>query len=147
MNDQNQYVHDTSDIHERIRAGILPVIEHVEALAAGDVCHYFSPVRFGRRRADQFGHLLLTTGWVRFRGAMDVSIAWSEVTHIDRLDHEIVVSLNRSRRQFRFWCNSIGEAEEGVLIGDRLRMAALADPRLNHPADRERSGSASGALT
>ena len=134
MTDQNQYVYDASDIHERIRAGVLPVVEHVEALAAGDVCHYQAPVRFGRRRADQFGYLLLTAGWVRFRGAMDVSIAWSEVTCIDHFDHEIVVSLQRSRRQFRFWCDSLAEAEAGAIIGDHLRLAALADAATEIPS-------------
>jgi hypothetical protein len=103
---------------------VLPVVPDIPGLPAGDVCHYLMPVRFGRRRADQFGHLLLTAACLRFRGAIDVSIAWSEVADISRLEHEIVVSLHQSRRELRFWCTTTNEAESGHAIGSHLRLSA-----------------------
>src|SRR5688572_5080249 len=39
------------------------------AIVAGrDACHFLAPVRCGRRRTDQFGHLELTTERLRFHG-------------------------------------------------------------------------------
>jgi hypothetical protein len=126
VSDQKQYELERGVVHGYIHQDVLPVVEDVKGLSPGDVCHYAAPVRFGRRRADQFGHLLLTSTCLRFRGAMDVSIAWTEVTSVHRMNHEIVVSLHESRRELRFWCDSLHEADDGVVIGTHLRLAAAA---------------------
>ena len=41
-----------------------------------DPCHFATPVRFGRRRTDQVGHLVFTSAWLRFRGTVDFAVAW-----------------------------------------------------------------------
>ena len=62
-----------------LERGDLPAVKPPDPLAPGDTCHYMAPVRFGRRRSDQYGHLVLTGGWLKFRGTGDVSVSWSEV--------------------------------------------------------------------
>lgn len=110
---------DALDIQDRIGMGMLPIIsERVDGLSPNDACHFAAPVRFGRRLADQFGHLLFTSSWIRFRGAMDMSITWTEVCDVQRDRREIVVSLLQSRRTLRFWCHTYSEAAVGVIIGE-----------------------------
>ena len=47
------------DLADDITRHILPLVAAHATLPAGDVCHCATPVRFGRRRTDQFGHLEL----------------------------------------------------------------------------------------
>lgn len=110
----------------RLRLGDLPTANAPDALAPGDVCHFAAPVRFGRRRSDQYGHLMLTGGWLKFRGTLDVSVAWGEVGEVRWAGREIVVSLENSRRLLRFSCHSIGEAARGGVIA--LHLARSARP-------------------
>jgi len=115
----------------------LPVVEPLDPLPPGDACHFVCPVRFGRRRSDQFGHLILSAGWLRFRGALDVSVAWSEVAHVRRDGREIVVSLRESRRMLRFSCQTFLEAARGGAIAEHLASASIGGqpPRpAEHPA-------------
>jgi hypothetical protein len=108
----------------RLWLGDLPTATPPDALAPGDVCHFVAPVRFGRRRSDQYGHVMLTGGWLKFRGTLDVSVAWGEVAGVQRAGREIVVSLQDSRRLLRFSCHSIAEAARGGVIVQHLARAA-----------------------
>jgi hypothetical protein len=121
----------TIELAARLHRGDLPKVKPPDPLAPGDECHFVTPVRFGRRRVDQYGHLVLTSGWLKFRGTIDVSVSWSEVAEVQRARREIVMSLQDSRRLLRFSCHSEGEAARGFLIARHLVQSALlstADP-------------------
>ena len=66
---------DGLDLADEIARDNLPVVATIEPLPAGDVCHFATPVRFGRRRTDRFGHLQLTNGWLTFRAARAAVLA------------------------------------------------------------------------
>jgi hypothetical protein len=102
----------------------LPIATCPYPLPARDVCHFVCPVRFGRRRADQYGYLVLTSGRLRFRGALDMSVAWSEVASVDRADAELIVRLQESTRLLRFSCQSGDDAARGGEIASVLVRAA-----------------------
>ena len=88
-------------------------------------------MRFGRRRVDQYGHVVLTSGWLKFRGTLDLSVTWSEIADVHRAAREIVVSLEDSRRLLRFSCHSELEAARGAVIAQYLAQSArlhTADP-------------------
>jgi hypothetical protein len=114
----------TTELAARLRRGELPRVKAPDPLAPGDECHFVTPVRFGLRRVDQYGHLVLTSGWLKFRGTVDVSVAWGEVADVQRARREVVVSLRDSRRLLRFWCHSEAEAACGVLIAQHLAQSA-----------------------
>ena len=114
----------TTELAARLRRGELPRVKAPDPLAPGDECHFVSPVRFGRRRVDQYGHLVLTSGWLKFRGTVDVSVAWSEVADVQHSRREVVVSLRDSRRLLRFSCHSEAEAARGALIAQHLAQSA-----------------------
>ena len=114
----------TTELAARLRVGELPKVDAPDPLAPGDECHFVTPVRFGRRRADQYGHLVLTSGWLKFRGTIDVSVTWSEVADIQRVRREMVVSLRDSRRLLRFSCHSEAETARGVLLAQHLAQSA-----------------------
>jgi hypothetical protein len=108
------------DVQSQLERGDVPVVDCLEALPPGDACHFVAPVRFGRRRADQFGHLLLTSGWLKFRGSLDVSITWSEIGSVRRDGRDLIVALHDSRRVLRFSCHSLSEAAVGRVIAEHL---------------------------
>ena len=108
----------------RLERGDLPTVKPPDPVAPGDTCHYVAPVRFGRRRSDQYGHLVLTGGWLKFRGTLDVSVSWSEIGRVERSGREVVVSLEDSRRMLRFACHSETEAAHGVLLAQHLSRGA-----------------------
>jgi hypothetical protein len=112
------------DLADRIDRGEMPTAVAPDPLAPGDQCHFVVPVRFGRRRSDQYGHLVLTSGWLKFRGTLDVSVAWSEVADVRRGGREMVVSLEESRRLLRFSCHSVAEAARGGVIAQHLARSA-----------------------
>jgi hypothetical protein len=114
----------TTDLATRLRRGELPKVKAPDPLAPGDECHFVSPVRFGRRRVDQYGHLVLTSGWLKFRGTVDVSVAWGEVADVQCARREVVVSLRDSRRLLRFSCHSEAETARGALIAQHLAQSA-----------------------
>jgi hypothetical protein len=129
----------TTELAARLERGELPRVKAPDPLAPGDECHFVTPVRFGRRRADQYGHMVLTSGWLKFRGTVDVSVAWSEVADVQRARREMVVSLRDSRRLLRFLCHSEGEAARGVLLAQHLTQSAQpatadSDPSFHHAA-------------
>jgi len=114
----------TTELVARLGRGELPSVQAPDPLAPGDECHFVTPVRFGRRRADQYGHMVLTSGWLKFRGTVDVSVTWGEVADVQRARREVVVSLRDSRRLLRFSCHSEPEAARGVLIAQHLTQSA-----------------------
>jgi hypothetical protein len=129
--DQAAVAFEASELANRLRRGDLPVVKPRDPLAPGDECHFVTPARFGRRRIDQYGHLLLTSGWLKFRGTLDVSITWSEIADVHRAAREIVISLQDSRRLLRFSCPSEAEAARGATIAQHLAQSArvhTADP-------------------
>ena len=137
--DETAIESEATELANRLRQGELPTAKPPDPLAPGDQCHYVTPVRFGRRRADHYGHVVLTSGWLKFRGTLDLSITWTEVSDVQRAAREIVVSLDDSRRLLRFSCHSELEAARGVVIARYLAQSArlhTADPltALNHAA-------------
>ena len=128
---------ETIELVDRLRRGEWPTATAPDPVAPGDECHYVTPVRFGRRRADQYGHLILTSGWLKFRGTLDLSVTWSEVADIQRSSREVVVSLQDSRRLLRFSCHSETEAARGAVLAQHLtqsarRHTADPDPAFHH---------------
>lgn len=129
----------TTELLANLRRGELPKVKALDPLAPGDECHFVTPVRYGRRRVDQYGHVVLTTGWLKFRGTIDVSVAWDEIRTVQRTGRELVVSLRDSRRLLRFSCHSDGEAARGALIAEHLAQSAEeataeSDTSLHHAA-------------
>jgi hypothetical protein len=129
----------TTDLLVHLRRGELPKVTAPDPLAPGDECHFVTPVRFGRRRADHYGHLVLTSGWLKFRGTVDVSVAWGEVADVQGVRREVIVSLRDSRRLLRFSCHSDAEAARGVLLAKHLaqsaeRATAESDTSFHHAA-------------
>ena len=117
---------EADGMRARLERGDLPVLDPGGYLPPSDICHFVAPVRFGRRRLDHVGHLLLTAEAIRFRGAVDVSLAWGDVESVRRDDREIVVSLQQRRWTLRFWCHSYAEATVGVVIANHLRRTVTA---------------------
>lgn len=111
---------DAVELANLLKHGDLPIAEAPDLVAPGDQCHFVAPVRFGRRRSDQYGHLVLTGGWLKFRGSLDVSVGWGEVAEVRRVGRDIVVSLEESRRLLRFSCYSAAEAARGGVIAQYL---------------------------
>ena len=112
------------DLQARIADDNLPVVDTDEQLAAGDVCHLVTPVRFGRRRSDHFGHLMLTSRWMKFRGALDLSVAWSEVSDVQRAGRDIIIALHDSKRVLRFSCQSVIDAAQVGVLAQHLSSAS-----------------------
>jgi hypothetical protein len=101
------------------REGV-PIVDPVEPLPAGERCHFVTPVRFGRRRTDQSGRLELTSERLRFLGALDIGVAWTEVSAVSRDGRTIVIALMDSPRVLRFCCESTRESARGSTISARL---------------------------
>ncbi len=114
------------DLADQIARGDLPLVVSLQPLPQGDACHFVTPVRFGRRRADQFGHIELTTRSLRFHGALDVTVVWQAIASVQRHERDIVVSLADSRRVLRFSCHALSEAARGVVVATYLVDAAGA---------------------
>src|SRR5262245_6249021 len=115
---------EATELANRLRCGDLPKVTAPDPLAPGDECHCVTPVRFGRRRSDQYGHLVLTSSWLKFRGTLDLSVTWSEIGDVQRAGRDVVVSLQDSRRLLRFSCHSEAEAAHGVVIAQHLARSA-----------------------
>jgi hypothetical protein len=126
------------ELANRLRHGDVPTAEAPNIVAPGDQCHFVAPVRFGRRRSDQYGHLVLTAGWLKFRGTLDVSVGWAEVAAVQRVGRDIVVSVEDSRRLLRFSCYSAAEAARGGVIAQYLARSARPHT-VDSPADYQAS--------
>jgi hypothetical protein len=117
---------DALDLADEIARDNLPIVATNEALPAGDVCHFATPVRFGRRRSDQFGHLELTNSWLKFRAALDLSVAWSQVGHVHRAGREVDATLVDSTRPLRFWCPCLTDAARAAVLAEHFAREARA---------------------
>lgn len=117
------------DFAERIARDGLPVLASLNPLPPDDRCHFFTPVRFGRRRGDQIGHLEMTSGWVKFHGALDLSVVWTEVATVERAGRDIIVALHDSRRVLRFSCHAPEEAARGAVVARHLHLACRTAPQ------------------
>ena len=115
-------------LKDALARGEVPVSDAPDPLPPGDRCHFVTPVRFGRRRSDQFGHLVLTTGWLKFRGSLDMSHAWSEIATVRRDGRDVIVALQDSRRVLRFSCHSLTEAARAGVLAEYLAHAARVEP-------------------
>ena len=120
-------------LQERLSRGEFPSAEPPAPIAPGDVCHFVCAVRFGRRRNDQFGHMVLTSGRLGFRGALDVNVAWAEIISVRRDGRDLLVGLQDSRRILRFACHTQVEAAEAGVLAEHL--AQLARTRTPGPAE------------
>ena len=126
---------DALTLRDALRSGAWPTAASPDTLSAGDTCHFVCPVRFGRRRNDQYGHLVLTRARLKFRGALDMSVAWSEVASVERAERELIVGLQDSRRMLRFSCHTFDEAARGGVIAAELAgVAAKAAAEPGPPA-------------
>jgi hypothetical protein len=117
---------DALDFAERLSLEGLPVVPALDPLPPGEQCHFAVPVRFGRRRGDQIGHVELTSSWLRFHGALDMSVVWSEVSSVVRDGRDIIVSLLDSRRVLRFCCHSAEEAARGASVAKHLMAGTVS---------------------
>jgi hypothetical protein len=115
---------DALDLQERLARGEIPLSTAPEPMSAGDLCYFVCPVRFGRRRADQFGRLSLSLGRLKFIGALEVSVAWSEIASVQRDGRQILVTLQDSTRLLRFCCVTYAEAARGLVVAEYLSHAA-----------------------
>jgi hypothetical protein len=115
---------EAAELADRLEHGDIPTAEAPDLVAPGDQCHFVAPARFGRRRSDHYGHLVLTGGWLKFRGTLDVSVAWGEVAAVHRAGRDIIVSMEESRRLLRFSCHSVAEAARGGVIAQYLARSA-----------------------
>ncbi len=122
------------DLAHRLAQHDVPVVASSEPLAPGDQCHMSMPVRFGRRRSDQFGHMLMTSGWLKFRGASDMSVTWTEVADVQRAGCEVIVSLQDSNRVLRFACHTVTEAARAGVLAQHLAQSARPRPAESTPA-------------
>ena len=86
------------------------------------------PVRFGRRKTDQVGHLLLTSQWLQFHGTVDISISWGEVAAIEHPGADLVVLLTGTNRTVRFCCQSDEDAQRAGVTARHLTALAQSDP-------------------
>jgi hypothetical protein len=93
-----------------------------------DPCHLATPVRFGRRRTDQVGHLVFTSNWLRFRGTVDVAVSWTDVASVAQAGRDLVVSLHGTRRILRFICHNESEATRARATAGHLTALAHSDP-------------------
>ena len=107
--------------------GDLATCVQTHALVPEDQCHFMTPVRFGRRKTDQVGHLALTSNWLNFRGTVELSIAWGDVSHVESAAEQLIVALHGTRRTLRFCCGGSNEAQRGSVIGSHLAALAQAD--------------------
>ena len=109
------------------RDGPMPV-RTAHAPGEDDREHLALPVRFGRRRTDQVGHLRFGDGWLHFRGTVDLSVSWSEVARVDHSGPDLVVSLQGTQRTLRFCCQSDEDAQRACITAAHLTALAQSAP-------------------
>lgn len=80
-------------------------------------------VRFGRRKSDPFGHLVLTAAAVHFHGGQDLEVPWRQVAGVAHIHASVVISLHHTRRTLHFCCRDAAEAARGATIAQQLLVA------------------------
>jgi len=123
------------DLKEELARGSVPTVEPPHPSLGREKCHFVCAVRFGRRRADQFGHLVLSDAGLRFRGAIDVHVNWSDVAAVARDKRDIVVTAHDSPRVLRFSCHSHEEAARGGVLAEHLARDQQANGRAASSSD------------
>ena len=98
---------------------------------ADDPCHFTVPVRFGRRKTDQVGHLILTSTWLKFCGRVDLHVAWGEVARVEQTGPHMMVFLHETRRVLCFCCQNDEGASRGAVVA--MHLATLAQAESYHP--------------
>jgi hypothetical protein len=93
--------------------------------ASVSTSHFECAVRLGRRKADPFGHLVLTESDLQYRGTRDLDVPWRQVSAVEHMECEIIVSLHNTRRTLHFCCSTRDEAARGTAAAREL-IAALA---------------------
>lgn len=97
---------------------------------AEDPCHVTVPVRFGRRKTDQVGHLVLTSTWLKFCGRVELHVAWGEVARVEQTGAQMMVFLHEPRRVLCFCCQNDEEASRGAVVA--MHLATLAQSESYH---------------
>jgi hypothetical protein len=115
-------------LSEQIARGELPTAETTYPIAGGDRCHFAGAARFGRRKSDHVGHLVLTGAWLQFHGALDVSVAWTLVEGVQRADGDVLITMTDSKRLLRFSCVSLRDAVGAAVIAEHLARRARMAP-------------------
>ena len=110
------------------RQGTATPLQTAGAMAEDGRPHLSLPVRFGRRKTDQVGHLVFTVDSLQFRGTVDISLSWSEVSRVEHANSDLVVSLYGTERTLRFSCQSPGDAVHGSVSGSHFAALAQAHP-------------------
>lgn len=95
-----------------------------------EVVYFSGPVRSGRRRHDQIGHLEMTNLRFRFHAAIDINVGWDEVAGIERVDRDLIVAVGDRPRQFRFCFHTAEEANQGALVARSIWSAPAPAPSL-----------------
>lgn len=117
-------------LFEEIASGRLPIVPNP---LAPDACHFVAPARLGRRRADQYGQLLLTTDWLMFTGAATLSIAWTQVDEVLRAGESLMVTA-ADRRALRFAFTTVEDAARAGVIAAHLRELREVDASVGYGA-------------
>jgi hypothetical protein len=110
------------------RDGTATPLQTAAAPGEDDRSHLTLPVRFGRRRTDQVGHLVFTSAWLQFRGTIDMSIPWREVSRVEQRDADLVVSLHGTQRTLRFSCQADVDAARASVMATHLTALAQSHP-------------------
>ena len=87
-----------------------------------------APVRFGRRKTDQVGHLVLADDGLTFHGSVDLTVTWPEISRVEHHDQHIVVSLQGTRKTLQFSCQTDDDAMRGAVVADHLAALAHSEP-------------------
>ena len=122
--DRIQATIEALTLGEQIARGEMPIAETTTPLAEDERCHFAGAARFGRRRSDHVGHLVLTGTWLRFHGVLDVSVAWRHISGVQRVDRDVLITLADSPRLMRFSCVSIRDAVRAAVIAEHLASRA-----------------------
>jgi hypothetical protein len=111
---------DALELADGIARDGLPEVAREGDARPATRCHFRLPVRFGRRRRDQFGELVLTSASLLFHGTLDLTVVWSEIANVARTARDINVALIASPRILRFRCNDFRDAARGAVIARHL---------------------------
>lgn len=115
------------DLRDHLTAGRLPVVDCRQPLPPHEMCHYTAPARFGRRKSDHFGHLLLTSAALMFRGSLDVRLPWAEVAAVRRDGCDLMITVRANVHEgYRFCCQTMDEAVSAGVLADYLTQNAHA---------------------
>jgi hypothetical protein len=119
-----------AELADKIAVEGLPDVACSEPLAPGDRCHVVTPVRFGRRVADPVGNLQLTSMSLKFRGTRDLSVPWTNVAGVARVNCDVRVSLLNNSRIMWFACQTANEAARVFVLARHLAMISSSSPPL-----------------